>query len=104
MYRAGLEGILGIERRGDRLEIDPCLPTSWPSCSAVWTHGRTTFEITIENPTAQSRGVGLVELDGRAIDPAAIPWRDDGVRHRIRVVLGHVEEAASPLRRSGTTS
>ena len=88
MYRAGLEGILGIERRGDRLIVDPCLPTSWPSCSVVWTRGATEWEITIENPAGRSRGVTRVELDGRPIDPDAIICRDDGGRHQLRVVLG----------------
>ena len=79
--------------RGDRLVVDPCLPTGWPSCSVVWTHGRTVFEIAIENPAARCRGVALVELDGRPVDPNGIPWRDDGVRHRLRVVLGNATDA-----------
>jgi len=104
MYRAGLEGILGLERRADRLRVDPCLPTSWPSCTVTWTAGRTVYEITIENPDRVSRGVGLVQLDGRTVDPDAIPWRDDGARHHLRVVLGRTEEAAPALRRGGATS
>jgi cyclic beta-1,2-glucan synthetase len=76
--------------------VDPCLPTSWPSCTVTWRQGRTVFEITIENPAGRSRGVGLVELDGEAVDPSAIPWRDDRARHRLRVVLGPVDELVSP--------
>jgi cyclic beta-1,2-glucan synthetase len=95
MYRAGLEGILGIERRGDRLIIDPCLPTSWPACSVVWARGTTEWEITIENPAGRSRGVATVELDGRLIDPEAIVCPDDGGRHRIRVVLGTASDGAA---------
>ena len=30
MYRAGVEGILGIRREGDFLVIDPCIPDAWP--------------------------------------------------------------------------
>ncbi len=30
MYRAGLESILGLRRRGSTFEIDPCIPSSWP--------------------------------------------------------------------------
>jgi cyclic beta-1,2-glucan synthetase len=98
MYQAGLEGILGIARRGDRLVVDPCLPTGWPSCSVVWTHGPTVFEITIENPAAQSRGVAFAELDGRTVDPEAIPWRDDGGHHHVRVVLGTATDTDAPVR------
>jgi hypothetical protein len=51
-----------------------------------------------------SRGVGLVEFDGRSVDPDAIPWRDDGARHRLRVVLGGAEESAPALYRGAATS
>ena len=30
MYRAGLESILGLRRRGATFEIDPCIPAAWP--------------------------------------------------------------------------
>ncbi len=104
MYRAGLEGILGIERRGDRLHVDPCLPSAWPSCTVVWTHGRTIVEITIENPHGQCRGVGRAELDGRVVSADAIPWVDDGQRHHVRVVLGTADDAAPPLRQGGASA
>ena len=31
MYRAGLESILGLRRRGETFIVDPCIPSSWPS-------------------------------------------------------------------------
>ncbi|WP_417532447.1 GH36-type glycosyl hydrolase domain-containing protein, partial [Marinobacter lipolyticus] len=30
MYRAGMEGILGIHREGKELTIQPCIPSDWP--------------------------------------------------------------------------
>ena len=97
MYRAGIEGILGIERRGEQLRIDPCVPTGWPSCTVVWTRGRTRYEIAIENPDARSRGIAHVELDGRPVPSDAVPCPDDGRAHRIRVVLGVAAETSAPL-------
>jgi cyclic beta-1,2-glucan synthetase len=99
MYRAGLEGILGLHRRGDRLVVDPCIPSSWPSCRVTWTQGRTTWDVTIENPDGHGRGVVAVELDGEPLDPGAIRGRDDGARHQLRVVLGPA--AAHARRRAG---
>ena len=29
MLRAGIEGILGLTRKGDSLRFDPCLPKGW---------------------------------------------------------------------------
>ena len=41
MYRAGLESILGLRRRGDFFSVDPCIPSSWPGYEIVWRVGRT---------------------------------------------------------------
>ena len=30
MYRAGVEGILGLRRTGGRVDLKPCLPADWP--------------------------------------------------------------------------
>ena len=35
MYRAGVEGILGIRREGAFLVVDPCIPAAWPGFEAT---------------------------------------------------------------------
>ncbi|HET8539049.1 MAG TPA: glucoamylase family protein, partial [Anaeromyxobacter sp.] len=35
-YRAGLESILGLRRRGATFELDPCIPASWPEYAITW--------------------------------------------------------------------
>jgi cyclic beta-1,2-glucan synthetase len=42
----------------------------------------------VTNPEHRCRGVQSAELDGRPIDPGAIPLRDDGETHEVLVVLG----------------
>ncbi len=88
MYRVGLEGILGLQRRGASFAVNPCIPSSWPTYSIQWRFGTTHYTIVVENPERRCRGVASVELDGRPADPAAIPLSDDGGAHRVRVVLG----------------
>jgi len=88
MYRVGLEGILGLERRGAFLALNPCIPSSWPTYSIEWRFGRTHYTIVVENPERRCRGVASAELDGSPADPLAIPLSDDGRVHRVRVVLG----------------
>ena len=39
MYRAGLESILGLERRGSSFRVDPCIPSTWPEYAIVWRFG-----------------------------------------------------------------
>ena len=88
MYRVGLEGILGLQRRGAFFTLNPCIPASWPTYSIEWRFGRAHYTIVVENPERRCRGVASVELDGSPADPAAIPLEDDGRVHRVRVVLG----------------
>ena len=103
MYRAGLESILGLARRGSSFEVNPCIPSSWPEYGITWRFGRTRYEITVSNPEARCQGVGRAELDGSAVDPHSIPLVDDGASHHVRVVLGkreRIETSNARLRAS----
>ncbi|HEX6201632.1 MAG TPA: carbohydrate-binding protein, partial [Thermoanaerobaculia bacterium] len=91
LYRAGLESILGLRRRGGTFAVDPCIPTSWPDFRIDWRLGRTRYEIVVTNPRRRCRGVARAELDGTRVDPASIPLLDDGGTHAVRVVLGDPE-------------
>ncbi|MHB8094179.1 MAG: GH36-type glycosyl hydrolase domain-containing protein [Candidatus Aminicenantales bacterium] len=88
MYRAGLESILGLRRRGSTFEMDPCIPSSWPEYAITWRFGRTRYEITVSNPEHRCRGIAEAELDGTPVDPRGIPLADDGGTHQVRLVLG----------------
>jgi cyclic beta-1,2-glucan synthetase len=88
MYRAGLESILGFERRGASFVVDPCIPSSWPEYRIVWRFGRTRYDISVRNPEGRCRGVREAELDGEPVDSGAIPIVDDGGTHRVTVTMG----------------
>jgi cyclic beta-1,2-glucan synthetase len=90
MYRASLEWILGFHLRGEKLLFDPCIPSSWPGYEITFRYRSTRYEIAVENPRGVSRGVTHLELDGEARPETSshIPLIDDGVTHRVRVVLG----------------
>jgi len=95
MYRAGLESILGLRRRGETLALAPCIPSAWPACEVRLRLGRSTWTITIENPEHRCRGLAEVELDGREVEADAIPFVDDGKSHTVRAVIG--ERKTVPL-------
>jgi cyclic beta-1,2-glucan synthetase len=106
MYRVGLEAILGLERRGDRFKVDPCIPSVWPEYRLEWGFGASRYVIVVENPERRCRGVAAAELDGEPVDPGAIPLVDDGAEHQVRVVLGErsrEEPRAHAARRSSAT-
>lgn len=88
LYRAGVESILGLRRRGASFEVNPCVPASWPAYSMSWKVGSTRYEISVENPRRQCRGVSSAWLDGGVVDHRAIPIVEDGATHAVRLVLG----------------
>jgi cyclic beta-1,2-glucan synthetase len=90
MQRAGLEGILGLRRRGDHLELEPCIPPTWPRFEISLRHGASRYQIVVENPASVSRGIATAHLDGAALDcrPLRVRLADDGAVHRLDVTLG----------------
>jgi cyclic beta-1,2-glucan synthetase len=88
MYQSAIEGLLGLRRGGATWSLDPCIPAIWPGYSMEWRAGRTRYRITVTNPERRCRGVGSASLDGVAVDPRAIPLRDDGETHDVAVIIG----------------
>ncbi len=101
MYRAGLESILGLRRRGSTFEMDPCIPSSWPDYAIVWRFGRTRYEIAVSNPERRCRGIAAAKLDGAPVDSRAIPLVDDGGTHQVRLVLGGRKRPVPPVAKRG---
>jgi cyclic beta-1,2-glucan synthetase len=83
-----LESMLGLQLRGDRLRIEPCIAPHWPRFELTYHHRSATYHITIENPAGVERGVKGVTLDGKDVPGGVIELRDDGGRHEVRVVMG----------------
>jgi cyclic beta-1,2-glucan glucanotransferase len=96
MYRLGLESILGLRRRGRSFAVAPCIPGSWEGFVVRWRHGRSRYEITVENPGRRNRGVAEAVLDGVQVNARAIPLVDDGAVHCLRVVIGEPASEVLP--------
>jgi cyclic beta-1,2-glucan synthetase len=89
LYRAGLEWILGFQKRGSALCIDPCIPKEWKRFEIAYRHGDTLYRITVENPKGVCRGVSRVSLDGALLaGEALVPLANDAREHQVQVVLG----------------
>src|SRR6185436_19710834 len=63
-YRVALEGMLGFDKRGDRLLLDPCIPTTWPRFRIEYRYGTSVYTIDVENPAGVSNGVASLTVDG----------------------------------------
>jgi cyclic beta-1,2-glucan synthetase len=88
MYRLGLESILGLRRRGQRIVVEPCIPGSWSGFRVHWRHGKSRYNIRVDNPGHTNRGVISAVLDGVRVEPQSIPLVDDGDVHELLVTLG----------------
>ncbi|MEP7176768.1 MAG: glucoamylase family protein, partial [Gemmatimonadales bacterium] len=85
MYRVGLEGILGLEKRGDTLYVHPRAPAGWREYGIEYRHGRTVYAISVRNEAGDTRTDGTVTIDGRPAADTGIPLVDDGGRHEVVV-------------------
>jgi cyclic beta-1,2-glucan synthetase len=92
MYRAGIEGILGIRREGDFVTIAPCIPAAWPGFEATITLDSSRCDINVAHRSVE--GVSA-KLDGLPIDSIAGKVRVplDGKTHSLSIEIGIV---ASP--------
>jgi cellobiose phosphorylase len=88
-YRVWLEEILGFQRRGDTLTINPVIPKDWPGFRLRYRFQDTTYRILVENPDHSSQGVTLIEVDGVSAADKTVRLRNDGLTHEVRVVLGN---------------
>jgi cyclic beta-1,2-glucan synthetase len=87
LYRVAIEGILGLERRGDRLIVAPCIPANWSGFTIDYRFGLTIYRIYVKNSSRTETGVPSVIVDGRPCEQPEFRLRDDGRQHDVRVVL-----------------
>lgn len=68
MYRAGVEGILGIRWEGAMLVIEPRLPQAWPGFEASVRLGPASYVVLVDNSAGSGAGDTRATLDGQRID------------------------------------
>ncbi|WP_166267517.1 GH36-type glycosyl hydrolase domain-containing protein [Marinobacter caseinilyticus] len=83
MYRLILEGVLGIKRHGEMLEVNPCLPPEWPGCSLLYRYGDrdSVCRITITRMSAE-----MPPPEGTCA-PCCIALEDDGGEQEVTVCV-----------------
>lgn len=87
MYRVAVECILGLQLRGDRLTVSPCIPADWPNYQINLRRGDSRWRIRVSNPDGVESGRVKVELDGESQSTNVIHLVDDGQEHVANVVL-----------------
>ena len=89
MYRAGVEGILGIRREGVFLVIAPCISSKWPEFEATVNVETTRYEIHVVNQSGHCRTVSKAVLDGAPLSSKEGKVRVslDGATHRLQIFI-----------------
>ncbi|HLA07388.1 MAG TPA: protein ndvB, partial [Anaerolineales bacterium] len=88
MYRLGVEAIQGLQREGNNLKIEPCIPKDWPKYEIHYRFGSSMYHIRVENPRGLNHGVSQIVMDGRVFTDKNIPLLDDDQIHEVVVTLG----------------
>ncbi len=76
LYRAAVEGILGIRREGDRLRIEPRLPSHWDGFTATVNLVGAVYKIQVKR--ASDKRTPAIEVNGRKIKGSTIELSDGG--------------------------
>ena len=88
MYRVWVEGVLGFDKRGDTLHLNPAIPSDWTGFKLIYKHGSGVYQIEVVNPGGAQNGVAKVEVDGKLMKDKIIPLADDGKTHAVLVTMG----------------
>jgi cellobiose phosphorylase len=88
MYRAGMEYILGFQKNGNTIIMDPCIPKKWKEYDIKYNYHGTTYEIKVENPDGVSKGVKKISIDGIISTRNLVNLEDDKKHHYVEVFMG----------------
>lgn len=81
------EGIMGIKRGYDGLEISPCFPAEWERAEMTRHFRNADYNVVIENPKHLEAGSPIIFVDGVQIEGNIVEDFRDERSHEIRVVL-----------------
>jgi cellobiose phosphorylase len=88
MYRAGLEYILGFQKNGETIVIDPCIPGKMKEYQINYNYQETNYQINIKNPDGANKGVKTISVDGIISTRNVINLVNDKVNHQVEVLMG----------------
>jgi cyclic beta-1,2-glucan synthetase len=88
IYRVILESILGMERRGNRMLVNACIPPDWALYEVIFRFRTAVYRIKVENPTRAQSGVSALWLDNTLMREPSFLIQDDGQTHQVRIVIG----------------
>lgn len=80
MYRLIVESLLGLQRSGDTLRLQPLLPAGWPGYVLHYRFGSTRYRIEVRNGNGSELSLSL---DGERLVEPKLRLKDDGCEHHV---------------------
>jgi cyclic beta-1,2-glucan synthetase len=85
MYRLGSEMILGLQRVGDSLKVEPHIPESWTEYQINYRFGKAMYHIRVQRENKDE--ARSIIMDGKVLTNGLIPLAEDEQTHEIVVIL-----------------
>ena len=92
MYRLGIEMILGLQREGDCLYINPRVPGDWPEYQINYRFGKSLYHIVVKNKEIGKTEKKQMTMDGTVLSDGFIPLSDDSKAHEIVILFSSAEK------------
>jgi len=87
MYKAGIENILGFNKKGNILTINPCIPAQWDEYSIRYKYEQTIYNIEVKNPNHKNTGVEEIYIDNIRSFKNEIELINDNNVHNIKLIM-----------------
>lgn len=85
MYQLIVDFFIGLERKGNILMFNPCLPLQWPSVEVNYRFGQSEYLITIYQ--IDGTGTGSWKVDDQEGVGNAIELKDDKLKYEVTVYI-----------------
>lgn len=85
MYQLIIESFLGLKRRGNTLQFEPCIPTEWEPVTIQYRYHETLYHITFIN--SRSNKETQVLLDDSEQGNKTVYLVNDREEHQVKVIL-----------------
>jgi cyclic beta-1,2-glucan synthetase len=95
LYQAGLQAVLGLERNGEFVRFNPCIPEAWDGFEVTLRSDGTQYEIqVVRRPLDQEKPA---VADDATKKTATIRLLKDGKNHRVQLIIGSQAVSKEPF-------
>ena len=86
-YTAGIEYILGLNIKDNKLSIKPCIPKDWKEYKIRYKNNSSVYHIIVRNLDEKNTGVRKMYCNGQEIFDKEVELKDDGEIYNIEIIM-----------------